>query len=57
VTGQLIAGIVGTDYCSQFGTLVVQNVSQPVIRPTISFLNEKQLSDGCLSLKHPAKPA
>jgi len=57
LTGQLKAGIVGTDYYSQFGTHIVQNVSQPVSRPTIGFLNEKQLSDGCLSLKHPAKPA
>lgn len=30
---------------------VGQNVSQPVRRPTTGFLNEKQLSDGCLSLK------
>jgi len=57
VTGQLRAGIVGTNYYFLFGMLVVQDVSQPVSRPTISFLNEKQLSDGCLSLKHPAKPA
>jgi len=57
VTGQLRAGIVGTNYYFLFGMPVVPNVSQPVSRPTISFLNEKQLRDGCLSLKHPAKPA
>jgi len=51
VIDQLIAGIVGTDYYFQFETLVVQNVGRPASRPTIGFLDEKQLSDGCLSLK------